>query len=245
MSFYIYITTNLINGKRYIGQHKGEVNDSYLGSGVLFSKALEKYGKENFKKEILEECSEEELNEKERYWIKKFNALEDESFYNLTEGGQEGDGWQACQRYMLAHPDFSKEVYKENGRRVHEWLDNHPEVKQQNINTMLDAAHRWQKDHPEEVKKHMKKVNEAKEKWQKEHPEEYQKEIDRWRKAGSIANSRKVVCTTTGEVFESVSSAARHYGLAQPNISKVLKGERKSCGKLEDGTKLKWQWYNE
>ena len=46
MAFYIYLTTNLINGKQYIGQHKGELNDSYLGSGTNISKAINKYGKE-------------------------------------------------------------------------------------------------------------------------------------------------------------------------------------------------------
>jgi hypothetical protein len=48
--YYIYITTNLINGKQYIGKHYGLINDDYFGSGILLQKALKKYGKENFKK---------------------------------------------------------------------------------------------------------------------------------------------------------------------------------------------------
>lgn len=57
MDYYIYMTTNLINGKKYIGQHKGKVNDSYLGSGTTITKAIQKYGKENFKKDILCMCA--------------------------------------------------------------------------------------------------------------------------------------------------------------------------------------------
>ena len=42
--YYIYLITNKINGKQYIGQHYGELEDSYFGSGVLITKAIEKYG---------------------------------------------------------------------------------------------------------------------------------------------------------------------------------------------------------
>ena len=51
----IYKTTNLINGKIYIGQDL-ENNPNYFGSGLIFKKAILKYGKNNFKKEILEYC---------------------------------------------------------------------------------------------------------------------------------------------------------------------------------------------
>ena len=104
---YIYLTTNLINGKKYIGQHNGSIKDNYLGSGVLLVKAIEKYGKENFKKEILEECDITELDEKEKYWIAYYNALEDENFYNLSKGGQKGDGWEAAFNFNALANSFA------------------------------------------------------------------------------------------------------------------------------------------
>jgi group I intron endonuclease len=81
----IYKTTNLINGKFYIGQDSNN-NSDYLGSGTAFKLSLKKYGKENFIKETLEVCStQEHLNEKEKYWIKETKAIE--LGYNLAEGG--------------------------------------------------------------------------------------------------------------------------------------------------------------
>lgn len=80
---------NLVNGKFYIGK---DVKNSkkYLGSGKLLKQAIKKYGKTNFKKEILEVCfSLEELEEKERYWIQELNAIE--NGYNLAKGGTGGD----------------------------------------------------------------------------------------------------------------------------------------------------------
>ena len=85
---FIYITTNLINGKQYIGQHKGDGNDKYLGSGEQITRAIKKYGRENFKREIL--CfakTREELNDLEIKYIEKYNAVESEMFYNIANGG--------------------------------------------------------------------------------------------------------------------------------------------------------------
>lgn len=89
----VYITKNLINGRKYIG--KDSHNDpKYLGSGTLLSEDIKKYGKENFKKEILEYCiSNEQLMEREIYWINYFNAVQSDDFYNLviSSGGWNND----------------------------------------------------------------------------------------------------------------------------------------------------------
>lgn len=89
---YIYLTTNLVNGKRYIGKHFGELNDPYLGSGILIQKAITKYGTENFKKDVLYiSSSAQENNQKEKDFIAAFNAVADDSFYNISPGGDGGD----------------------------------------------------------------------------------------------------------------------------------------------------------
>lgn len=91
--YYVYKTTNIINGKFYIGKRKYRKKDEkwYLGSGIYLNRAIKKYGRENFKKEIIEWCSSsEEVNNKERFWIAKLDALNQKIAYNIAPGGDGG-----------------------------------------------------------------------------------------------------------------------------------------------------------
>jgi hypothetical protein len=92
---YIYITTNKVNGKKYLGQRKipkGKTheNDSYLGSGTLLLKAIKKYGKDNFSKEVIHLCTTQK--EADYLEIKEINDREVLSnkhiWYNRDAGGQ-------------------------------------------------------------------------------------------------------------------------------------------------------------
>lgn len=93
---FIYITTNLINGKKYIGQHalynrNGELKEDfkhYKGSGSLIKKAIKKYGVKNFTRDIVYFArSKEELDLAEINFIKYHNAIYSDDYYNLAEGG--------------------------------------------------------------------------------------------------------------------------------------------------------------
>jgi group I intron endonuclease len=88
---YIYKTTNLVNGKIYIGLSTKSVEESqsYYGSGALIKEAIRKYGKSNFAKEILEQnvTSREDLIGLEKYWIAHHKSNNREIGYNLTHGG--------------------------------------------------------------------------------------------------------------------------------------------------------------
>lgn len=84
---YVYKTTNLINGKFYVGRHSSNKNpekDNYLGSGKVLNKSLRKYGYKNFKREILEFCFDFGiLCKQEEYWIEELQAVE--NGYNVTK----------------------------------------------------------------------------------------------------------------------------------------------------------------
>lgn len=87
---YVYLTTNTLNGKRYIGQHKCKKFDTrYKGSGMIIRRAIEKYGRDAFSVIILETFeSKTDLDEGEIFWISYYNAVESESFYNIDRGGK-------------------------------------------------------------------------------------------------------------------------------------------------------------
>ncbi len=92
---FIYMTTNLANNNRYIGKKKYDkrgVWKTYLGSGTIMKQAIAKYGADCFSRDILDVAySPEELNTKEQYWIDKYNAVSDKSFYNISPGGDGGN----------------------------------------------------------------------------------------------------------------------------------------------------------
>ena len=86
------MTTNLITDMKYIGKHYGELDDNYLGSGTILLRAINKYGKESFKKEILHiSLNEEENCQKEKEYILLYNATSNPLFYNIHEGGAGGN----------------------------------------------------------------------------------------------------------------------------------------------------------
>ena len=88
----VYKTINLIDGKIYIGKDVKN-NPNYLGSGIILKNAIKKYGRDSFKKEILEDEIEDKktLSEREIYWIAYFNSNNKLVGYNLTKGGDGGD----------------------------------------------------------------------------------------------------------------------------------------------------------
>lgn len=97
----IYKIENKINGHCYIGQstdilrrwrnHKTVANnENHEDKEYPLYRAIRKYGIENFDFSILEECKVEELNEKELYYIQKYNSYF--NGYNQTIGGNQGKG---------------------------------------------------------------------------------------------------------------------------------------------------------
>lgn len=88
---YIYKTTNLVNGKYYIGMHStSDLDDGYIGSGDRIRKSINKYGKENFKCEIIEMLPDRNsLKQRERELVNE-DLINDIMCMNIVYGGGGG-----------------------------------------------------------------------------------------------------------------------------------------------------------
>lgn len=128
MNYIVYKTTNLINGKVYVGVHRTnpDIFDGYIGCGVShkdkkknkkgFPKAVQKYGYENFKRETLFIYEDSEEGMKQAYakeaeivnidWVKSPNN------YNLTVGGR-----------FTVYNNLKKEIaqYTIDGKFIRTW----------------------------------------------------------------------------------------------------------------------------
>lgn len=91
MFYTIYKTTNLINGKIYIGKHKTQnLDDNYLGSGKVLTYAINKHGENNFTKEYLFIFdNEEDMNNKELELVNE-SFIKEDTNYNIKLGGEGG-----------------------------------------------------------------------------------------------------------------------------------------------------------
>lgn len=118
MNGYIYETTNNITGETYIGQHKtdgGEIDSSYLGSGVYLRKMIRKYGRENFSQRILYRTDDEEqLSYAELSFILKAKQ-EGKAEYNIRLSAQDATAgfWRIDKKFAKEVQDRSSATQRE------------------------------------------------------------------------------------------------------------------------------------
>lgn len=117
--YLVYQTTNLVNGKIYIGKHvTSNIEDNYFGSGNLIRAAIKKYGLENFEFKILFELqNEEEMNLLEKSVVTEaFCARKDT--YNINVGGD--GGWS----YINTQRELDPEL---KAKQLFNWVHNSKE----------------------------------------------------------------------------------------------------------------------
>lgn len=146
----VYKITNKITGKIYIGitnqgsgtRYRHHWYEARIGDPCPIHKSMAKYGEENFTLEIIDFAETyEELKEKEKFYINKFNSMDRSIGYNLTEGG---DG-----TFGKMHSDETKEKIRQKalGRKASE------ETKKKMSMTRMGKCSDKQKEHLSKIAK--------------------------------------------------------------------------------------------
>jgi hypothetical protein len=122
--YYIYQTTNLVNGKIYIGVHgsKNIDRDSYIGSGVTFLKAVKKYGRKNFIREILYEFNTDIEAYNLEHELVNEEFVERRDTYNMCQGGKQETYHGTYVRKILSEIGKKRTFSEETKKKISESL---------------------------------------------------------------------------------------------------------------------------
>ena len=177
--YIIYKITNIVNNKIYIGKHKtNNINDNYLGSGKVLQRAVKKYGRDKFLKEVLYIFdTEESMNNMEKDIVDE-EFVKRNDVYNIGTGGQGGDmgGANIGPKHAskIYGNDYFRKLAHAGGKSTKEkYKDNKNEF----INLIKDGLNTFytnggqsgfkNKKHTEEFKKKLGRVNSIKQKGNK------------------------------------------------------------------------------
>lgn len=118
---FIYLWTNKINGMKYLGSHKGHINDGYIGSGLRFRAAINKHGIENFDRIIVDFCyTDEEIKQKEQFYLDHYKCAISDIFYNISHtstGGNMGQDYSIIAK-KIADSNHKNGSYKRHSERM-------------------------------------------------------------------------------------------------------------------------------
>lgn len=211
---FIYLTTNLITGKIYVGQKRYERQNkiaepfpSYKGSGRKLLQSIKKHGKENFKRTILCWClNQQSLDDLEMCFIKMYDSMNPDVGYNLVSGGQ-----------SLVPIEMRENTSGENNPNYgNKWT----EEQKKRLSDLAKLRDVSGANNPNYGKK-----------WSKEKRDAMSK-----RQTGVYAGTKnpratKILCVETGEVFDMINLVAEREGIKAPYTSTCIKLGKKINGK--------------
>lgn len=240
-NYIIYKHTNKINGKCYIGQtcQKPEYRWGKNGNGYrgqIFYKAIQKYGWDNFKHDILyQNLTKEEANIKEKECIKRYNSNNSKFGYNIEDGGN-----STVMKNGSEHPNATKVICLET---------------KQIFNTIAEAAI-WMDKNP--YKSHIYQACNGERHTCGFHPitkqplhwlylKDYNEQIANIRineKNKIDPKIKKIKCVTTGQIFNTMQEAMLWANLkSKSGICLVCQGKRNFAGKHPiTNEKLVWEY---
>lgn len=185
MSFYVYVHTNKVNGKRYVGltTTKPEYRWRKNGTGYVkqprFYRSIQKYGWDNFDHQVFEVNTKDEMYYLEQYLITFYDTMN--SGYNLSRGGESGNNQmknsysdeyiKSCKRkYNMTHKDQAKEYREEHKEHLKKKKQEYYQAHKDQIKARVN---KYRNEHKEQVA-------ESKKKWANEHKDELKEYHKKW-----------------------------------------------------------------
>ncbi len=259
---YIYIFTNKINNKKYIGQtidiQRRLKEHERANTDSLFHKSIKKYGWNNFDKFYFC-CPKFLLDFVEKILILFLNSLLYKG-YNLESGGNKNKHFSDVSkqkmsesrknlseddRYKISISKIGSHLSKETKNKISNALkgDKNPNFGKTLSNetksklSILNTG----KTLSDETKKKMSESRKGKKHYLygKHLTDEIKNKISATLKDESNPHNKKVICIETGEVFNSIRNASKKYSFQESHIAKCCRGKRKTTGGFH------WMFYED
>lgn len=264
----IYVITNTINNKQYVGQtcdynQRVQSHLYVLNRGISDCKHLQnafnKYGSEAFRFDVLEPCAVEDLDEKEKYWIQQLDTFH--HGYNMTEGGGGLRGYKLSSEHIekIRTANTGRLVSDEARRKMSE---SHPDMSGTNNPCYGQSWATRLTDEKQAYVKHILSIknggvnnpnygkvmsDEQKKKLSESHKRHFSlygnplKGRARPERSGLNSTSKQdVVLLNTREHFPLVKYGAEKYHVEASSISSNIHHDNLSAGKDENGMRLVW-----
>lgn len=224
----IYKITNVVNNKIYIGCTIRSIETRFYRhwmcrfDDTIFARALQKYGKESFVCEVIENAPDyDTMYEREKYWITFYKSRDTSIGYNMTEGGRGGplNSGKDHPRYGTKNPSLSKRNRELLGKTYEELYGKEKAVE---IKTKIAEGSK-NKKHSDESK--LKCSIAKKQAWA---DGVYDSVIWSIYSKGRISVKRvPVKCVNNNIIYESQLQAGKELGVSPSNISSILYGRLK------------------
>lgn len=238
----IYKIENLINSKVYVGQsininnrwkeHKANLRNNNHQNKHL-QNAWNKYGEENFNFEIIEECEENKLNEREQYWLDYYGGMDCKNNYNKKEAGSKGrPSEETLLKQSKSH--LGNKPSEETRKKMGDAHKGKVFTEQERLN-ISNGLKAFYKDNPE-AKEHIYELIEANK--GKKHTEEHKQKISNalkgrentWNKGKQLSEETKQKMSNSKKGKNHPMYGKHHTKETKQKISKSKKGQTYNKG---------------